>query len=477
MYSTSNTKNALMLFLVVIVLLGFSGFLFLVDQTNPTGNLVARGGDISNLSINQSASTTSWSVLYGVFDEFTGVSSQTVSPNTILRTNFTSYGYDSSMVVVAYANNFDESNISQAPRALIDAYLGVASIHPESGTNTFSELYNISIGNKTFELYGTQTISLNGSFITSAVISNGNLAFVTTSSNGTGFDNTSTFFQFMLPVNVLETYSFEVISNVTCPNNFEIEGVLDLDNVSINLNWSSIPGALKYRLYSVDSMNSSKYIEFYENSSINISTTTFTEIPSSNERYYRVEAILPAYTCYSNNTVGMLMLPLTPDANLVSFPFIFVNNSVEEILRPILSSFNSLNGYNNSDQSYNFYIQFMGVMFHNFNDISMGMGYWLGVNETVNLTIVGSVSNELLEPVYNRSNLVGFPLIEGNNTVPHVLRSINGNYSTVNEYNNSAKSYNFYIIFGGSVFSNFDTIKPLSAYWIFVNESETISLP
>ena len=98
-------------------------------------------------------------------------------------------------------------------------------------------------------------------------------------------------------------------------------------------------------------------------------------------------------------------------------------------------------------------------------------------NNTVNLTIVGTVQEAFSEPVYDRFNLVSFPLIQGNNSVAYSLRSIDGNYSSVNEYDNAANIYKFYIIFGGSVFNNFDTIKQTYCYCLDENETETINLP
>ena len=148
------------------MLFSFSALLFIVDQESPTAQIIAQGGQISNVSINQSAITNVWSAIYGEFDEFSGIDNYVILPSVVLQKNFTSYGYDSSMVIIASADTFDVDDIVQAPPLLVDAYLGVGSTYPESGTNTFDTLYNISIGNKTVELYGTQTISVNGTFIT-----------------------------------------------------------------------------------------------------------------------------------------------------------------------------------------------------------------------------------------------------------------------------------------------------------------------
>lgn len=477
MYSKNNAENSLVLFLLIVALLSFSSLLVVLDQKTPTANIVARAGEISNISIFQTASTSMWSVLYGSFDEITGISSFDLSSSQIININFTSYGYDSSMVIIANKSEINLSDIVQVPLNVVDAYLGVGSSHPESGTNTFNKLYNISIGNITQELYGTKTLSYNGSFITAAFLSNGNLAFVTTTANGSSFDNTSTFFQFMLPINAVENYSFEVVSNITCPSSFQITGIVDLDNTSVRLNWTPVPGALKYSIFYTDGVNISNHIEFSQINSTNITGTIFLDVPVSNTRFYEVEAILPVYSCRSSNTVGMYRLNLSPSLNLLSFPFKFVNSSVEEVLRPIWSSFSSLSEYDNVAQKYYFSILFMGEFSQNFDDVSVGKGYWLVINETVNLTVVGTIEENLFEPVFNRLNLIGFPFIFGNNSVAHSLRSIDGNYSSVSEYDNDNNLYYFYSIFGGSVSNNFNTIKPLSGYWININETETITLP
>lgn len=477
MYREDNSKQLLIVGLSIVVLISLTSLILVLDTGGLTGHLIADGGSITNMSINQSASTMVWSVLYGVFDETTGVSSYNFSGGLTIRTNFSSYGYDSSMVVVAHTSSFNQSNISQASPSLIDTYLGVGPAFPESGTNTFSDLFNISIGDQTFELYGTQTIADAGTFITAAFLSNGNLGFVTTTQNGTAFDGSSAFFQFMLPVNGVENYSFEVISNITCPQIFEINGTLSSDNRSIILNWTDLPGKVIYEVYSVDGYNASHYVEFDPLDAINTSSNIFIEDPESYNRFYQVRTYLTVYSCDSQNKVGLSRINLTPTANLISFPYQFVNNSVEELISPIYDHFVSLNRYNNTDQNYDFYIKFMGSIFNNFDTVNNDDGYWITVNNTLNLTLVGTVSSQLSTPIYNRSNLVGFPIIEGNNTVAYALRSIDGNYSTVNVYDNLAKSFDFYIIFGGSVFNNFNEIDPTLGYWILANETENLVLP
>jgi hypothetical protein len=292
MYTTNHSKNILLISLSIIVILLFGSFAFFIDQSSPSGNIVAQGGNISNFSITQLVDADLWSVLYGGFDEFNGVTSVMLSGGVTSKINFSSYGYDSSMVVIASDGSFDISDISQAPPTLIDAYLGVGPTAIQSGSNTFDTLYNITIKNQTYELYGTQTLSINGTYITAAFLSNGSLSFVTTTTPGVAFDNTSTHFQFMLPSLGIQTYEFSMVSNVTCPSSFDVIGYYDFNTDRINLNWSDNSDAFKYRIFYTDQLNSSNYLEF---SSINSSNTTndfFIDPINSSKRFYEVEMFL-----------------------------------------------------------------------------------------------------------------------------------------------------------------------------------------
>lgn len=450
-------------------------FVSFIDQHSPSGNIVAQGGAVTNMDINQSANTLLWSLVYGHFDESTGISHISLTGGNVTRQNIFAYGYDSSMVIIAHSSFFNESNISQATPNLIDAYLGVGPTYPESGTNTFSSLFNISIGDQIYELYGAKTISTNGTYITAALLSHGNLAFVSTTENGTAFDGSPTSFQMFLPIKNIENYSFILASNISCPENIFIDSRIDLDNVSILLNWSDSSGVLRNELFFADGHNVSNDLVF--NSSINITTNTYVDTTNATTKYYQLRSYLPAYSCDATNTVGMHRIELSPATNLVSFPFEFVNDSILNVSAPIYEYVESINRYNNTDQIYDFVIQFAGSTFKNFDRVLRGEGYWFVVNRTVNFSMVGTVNQELNITLYNRSNLIGFPTVIGNNSLPYLLRSIDGNYSTVNVYNNSQKLYGFYIIFGGSVFSNFDTIHPTLGYWLQANETETLVLP
>jgi hypothetical protein len=173
----------------------------------------------------------------------------------------------------------------------------------------------------------------------------------------------------------------------------------------------------------------------------------------------------------------MYDLEVAPPFNLISFPFDFVNNSILSVISPINDSFVSLNEYDNSLDTYNFYIRFLGIDISNFDTINVGRAYWLAVNESTNLTVAGSLVSELNESVDVGFNLVGFPFIEGNQSVAYVLRSIDGQYNNLNVYDNAASSYLFYTIFGGTIISNFNVIEPTLGYWVNINETTNITLP
>jgi hypothetical protein len=76
-----------------------------------------------------------------------------------------------------------------------------------------------------------------------------------------------------------------------------------------------------------------------------------------------------------------------------------------------------------------------------------------------------------LTPEYN---LVSTPFISEDDRVPEVLRSVDGEYSSVFEYDNDAKGYEYYLIVGESVFNTFNTIKPGRAYWIRMSADDVL---
>ncbi|MBW2982686.1 hypothetical protein KY327_00105 [Candidatus Woesearchaeota archaeon] len=78
-----------------------------------------------------------------------------------------------------------------------------------------------------------------------------------------------------------------------------------------------------------------------------------------------------------------------------------------------------------------------------------------------------------LTPEYN---LVSTPFISEDDRVPEVLRSVDGEYSSLFEYDNDAKGYEYYLIVGESVFNTFNTIKPGRAYWIRMSADDVLRI-
>ncbi|MFP4523855.1 MAG: hypothetical protein ACLFO2_00870 [Candidatus Woesearchaeota archaeon] len=76
-----------------------------------------------------------------------------------------------------------------------------------------------------------------------------------------------------------------------------------------------------------------------------------------------------------------------------------------------------------------------------------------------------------LSPEYN---LVSTPFVMENASVNETLRSIDGDYVSVFEFDNDKKGYEYYLIVGDNIFKTFNTLKPGKGYWIETNKDTTL---
>lgn len=479
-----------------MIVMAFSGLilLFLVGfvtegqmrGTDLTGNIAAEGGKVTQLDIRTNTAPQFWAAVYGSYNSL-GSSSVLLSGGDVAQTDVLSvYPLSTQYYIVATeSSSLDWADVQPISTSFVDASMGLGPAHPQSGTTTFDGLYNFTFNYTTYELRGTETNSLNGTYITAVVMVGGKLVYVTKYVGGIGFMNVSTGYQMLLPMtNTTTQYYLRVLTprqigtspNVSCPDNFMVDAKIASDNSTVELSWDDI-SATNYTVYYADGLYNNTIV--FNNATLITESTQLNYLDSTNSpnRFFAVEANYEQGSCFTNNTAATYDIPLRVTANLVSFPLEFTNDTVKEILRPIKNKFSTLNEYNNTDRRYLYYIQLDDKVISNFEKITRGKGYWLTVNENTSLRIAGRVAYDIDEDVITGPNMLGFPVVVTNQTIAYNLATIDGTYSTVNVYDNINKKYDYYIVLDDKLIYNFNTITPTKGYWINVEENGTIILP
>ncbi len=475
--------------IIILSLLCLVLVTFLSISPKFTGNvIVGQGGVITNINIFTKDYPSSWIGIYGNLTLANESKNYSVSGGQVINLNLT---YDSmtnnTLVFGSTIQDPDFDSLLPANHPSINAFLGLGSGADFSSENTLTQRVNFSINNVTYELWSATVNSFSGLYQTGALISSGSLIFVTkVVSNGQGFTGEPAHYQLLLPIssNSSTNYTFYVFeddavgtSSFSCNASLDLRAVLTNNNWSVNISWNNNVGADSFEVHHITgSLNGSLDFSGAAIESVG-SNTYFVDNDNASQRYYKINAISGVDSCLTNETAGTISIDLAPDYNLISTPFSSSNQSVKETLRSIDGSFTSVNEFVNPPKLYNFYIIVGQNVFKNFNTIKPGYGYWVKTNSNTTLRLSGLVEKNLSVDVSPEYNLVGFPVIDNldsNNTVQHVLSSIDGNYSSINEYNNTAKLYKFYIIVGQNVFKNFNTIKPGYGYWIKSTNNDTI---
>jgi len=473
-------------FFVVVTVLIVS-FAYLSLQPQVTGEITLHGGNITYVNFTVHWYPSTWIGLYGNISNSTGSSTFAISGAQVVAVNLS---YDSPLnntVVVATTGNPDWNNLSSANTSFIDSYMNLSALDQQSGTLTFTDRENFTVGGSQYELWSALTASQTGSYYTGALASNGDLLFITKAQYGVGFDGSGVDYQLMLPLNNsgAANYTFYVFEedslptpSLNCSAPVNITAYLDVDNVSVVVDWDAVSGADSYEVHYLDGPTGG-FLDFSSATVVPVgASTSYTDASDPAERYYRVNVISGAQNCLGNQTAGTIEFNLTPEYNMVSTPFVLDNSTVAEALRSIDGDYNLLYEYDNALHDYYFYFIFGNDIFKTFETIKPGKGYWILVTTPTQLRFSGLMFTNVSSVLSPQYNLVGFPPISNvdqNESVGHVLSSIDGNYTLVYEYDNALHDYYFYFIFGNDIFKTFDSIKAGRGYWILVNDNVTLS--
>jgi len=452
-------------------------FLYMAAYPRVVGNVIAQGGNYTELRITQSSQTDAWYGFYGNLTSSPGQGNMTFYGGDVTFIDIYS-APESVFVYASTVSNINWSEVTNATPADVDVFLGVGPADLISGTSVFTQTKDFNIEGVSITAHSTTTRSLSGTYELGLLKYNNTLIFVSHIVNGLSLDNKSIDFQFMVPVpsgSNLTYYfgSYKPGSQLNCTISQTFNLTLGPDNISVDIIWPTVAGASSYSVYHIDNLTDLMF-NFSNATVVSGLGTNWTD-PMPGTRYYRVAAVSGNGTCLFNMTGSRFEYDLYKDWNLISSPLLFKNSSVKEVFRSIEGEYTNVNEFDNPNQIYNYYIISGPTIFKNFDTIKPGNAYWVKADSNITLVTVGEVFGNLSYPLAVEWSLIGFPIITVNNTVPYVLSQINGTYTNINEFDNIGQFYNYYIVSGPTVFSNFDTIKPGLGYWIKVNANVTMN--
>lgn len=469
---------------VIAVLAGFLTF-----QAPITGNVVAIGGELTQVNISVGESNILWVGIYGNISIIGTNGSQEFASGQVfsIDLSFLDIVSNTTFVALSTGNNISWDTLSPASFLEINTYMSLGSSSAYSAENTLTFTHNYSINNITYEAWSAQTNSLNGTYITGAFTDGQELIFMTqVVDNAYGFMNSPTDYQVLFPVseNGTANITFTVFNNdalpgdpLSCNISANFSARIASDNVSVEVYWDAIPGALSYEVLYIEGP-SNGFLNFSSATSIPLGTNTlWTDASPSDERYYRLQVNGNIGSCMISETTGTIAVNVSPDFNLLSNPFVAEDKSISEILRPINGKFSEVYEFDNGGKTYNYYIIVGASVFKTFNTITPSKTYWIKTNMNESLRFAGVLHESMNESISPDFNLIGFPTISNNasdDSLLNVFSSITGNFSEVYQFNNDGKMYDYYIIVGASTFKTFNTIKPAKAYWIKTNVNEQL---
>jgi hypothetical protein len=136
----------------------------------------------------------------------------------------------------------------------------------------------------------------------------------------------------------------------------------------------------------------------------------------------------------NNDTAGKFVNYLLEEWNLISIPFIQVNNTMEYILQTIMDNLIVVQAYHaGKSRPWLHWVKPKPLFFNDKIPIDHKGGYYVIVKNADNLVVVGRVPSNTQIPIKTGWNLVGYPC-PVNKTVVDALSSISGKYNMVHSY-------------------------------------------
>jgi hypothetical protein len=173
-------------------------------------------------------------------------------------------------------------------------------------------------------------------------------------------------------------------------------------------------------------------------------------------------------------------IPLNESWNLISSPCLEENTSISYATRTTMDYLLSIHTHNGTEpfdiwKSYHPYMPIYVRL--DLNNFSMKKGYWINVNHTVNLTMVGDVVIPYIVELDLGWNLIGWRSNETKN-ITIALSGIANQYTSVHTYfaNDSSDPWKVYNPNLDPSLSDLKYIEPYRGYWINMTESSSLKV-
>jgi hypothetical protein len=145
---------------------------------------------------------------------------------------------------------------------------------------------------------------------------------------------------------------------------------------------------------------------------------TFAFLDESNNYFYIVRAMNnEGWNDTNMNIIGKYVISLDNGWNLISLPLAQKDTNISEVLKPINGDYNIVQWYDAKEGTWK-------SSTTNLTDINRTMGLWIHMNNSSNLTIIGSMPESTDIVLYEGWNLVGYPSLK--------LREVNDALSGIN---------------------------------------------
>ncbi len=178
----------------------------------------------------------------------------------------------------------------------------------------------------------------------------------------------------------------------------------------------------------------------------------------SNNYFYQVCAFdLGTHIACSENQAAKFTRPLQSGTNLVSYPVVQSNDSIETVLQTV--KWDKAWTFNSSTQKWNWHMRlkpYLGEL----ERISLTQGLWVNVTEESNFTVVGIVPVSTSIHLHRGWNLVGFPSFLGDYTVADLKAALP--VERVEGFDANAPPYFLRLMFDA------DTFETGYGYWVKV---------
>ncbi len=444
--------------------------------------LLAGGGNVTALNMTATEPANVWHGVYGSLTVSPGATDLMISGSGLSIVSIKYVGGCNDTEVYAVPNSsIDWSSLENASPAFLDSWLNISVSDYQSASNTFTQLVNFSVNGTNMTLYATYTNSPTQMFALGLLRQNQTPVFVSaTDFNGTSFNGSPADFQFMLPVLNNKSLDYNLYTDqaddcASCSIPINITAQQPANKSHVLLKWTNGTRSESFRVYYIDDPKGAdgfRRLNFTSATVVtNITATNWTDTTAGNisERYYRVGTYYNGQVCVSNQTFARYDYFMEPTWNMVSVPIAMESHYVYDVFYSINGSYSTVYLFNNTADGYRIYIS---PSLNTFNLTERGSVYWIAVNKNASWIIAGEVIPSMILEMEADYNLISFPPIDGNNSVPYVLDSINGSYSAIYHYNNTDDSYRIYI---NPVVNFFSTFDPLGGYWIKMNSNETFN--